>query len=108
MFSLFILLYAIILYNIYDIVVNDLCFSMLINAGDVTGKGQIPYGDLAKLGCVITGLPRGIAFKQPSQYSSSELQQVFNCIDNIKFLEVPEFTDQDVIVEQEIITSEHE
>ena len=77
--------------------------------GNTTGKGRIPYGDLAKLGCVITGLPHGMDLKQPNQYSSSELRQLYDCIENIKFLEIPDFTDQEVVIEQEeIITSEHE
>lgn len=76
-------------------------------AGDITGKGQIPYGDLAQLGCVITGLPQGMDLKQPNQYSSSELRLLYNCIDNVKFLEIPDLTDQE-IEQEEVIASEHE
>ena len=58
---------------------------------------------------VITGLPRGMDLKQPNQYSSSELRLLYNCIDNVKFLEIPDLTDQDVAIEQEeVTTSEHE
>ena len=47
--------------------------------------------------------------KQPNQYSSSELLLLYNCIDNVKFLEILDLTGQDVAIEQEeIITSEHE
>ena len=77
----------------------------MILAGEVTGRGRIPYGDLAKLGCVVTGLPHGLDLKQPSQYSSSELWLLHSCIDNVKFLEIPDLTDQEVIEQDEIVLS---
>lgn len=58
--------------------------------GNVTGKGRIPYGDLTKLGCFVSGLPQGIEFKQPKLYSSSELWKLFDSIDNVKFLAISE------------------
>lgn len=61
-------------------------------AGEITGKGRIPYGDLSKLGCVVTGLPQGLEFKQPKQYSSSELRRLLDSMDKIKFLEIPDFS----------------
>ena len=45
--------------------------------------------------------------KQPNQYSSSELRLLYNCIDNVKFLEIPDLTDQE-IEQEEVIASEHE
>lgn len=70
--------------------------------GDATGKGRVPYGDLSKLGCVITGLPPGIELKQPNQYSSSELQLLHKSIDRVKFLEIPDLSGQVVVAEQDI------
>ena len=58
--------------------------------GNITGKGRIPYGDLTKLGCFVSGLPQGIEFKQPKQYSSSELRKLFDNIDHVKFITISE------------------
>ena len=43
------------------------CFRFKFDAaGEITGKGRIPYGDLSKLGCVVTGLPQGLELSSPS------------------------------------------
>lgn len=72
-----------------------------MHAGEITGKGRIPYGDLSKLGCVITGLPQGLEFKQPKQYSSSELRRILDSMDKIKFLEIPDFSGENDFVQRE-------
>ncbi|XP_019852225.1 PREDICTED: uncharacterized protein LOC109582074 [Amphimedon queenslandica] len=55
---------------------------------EATGKGRIPYGKLNELGCHVTGLPEGISFKQPSQYSFSDLRTVCNSLSDIKFMKI--------------------
>ena len=60
---------------------------------------------MANIGCVITGLPQGMDLKQPSHYSSSELRLLHNCIDNVKFMEIPDLTDQ-VIEQEETVLSQ--
>lgn len=57
---------------------------------EATGKGRIPNGNLSELGCHVTGLPEGISFKQPSQYSYSDLRTVCNSLRNIKFMKIAE------------------
>lgn len=62
-------------------------FSFIL--GEVTGKGRIPYSDMSRLGCIVTGLPDGIDFKQPKEYSSEELRKIHSSLDNIKFVITP-------------------
>ena len=38
----------------------------------------------------MSGLPQGIEFKQPNQYSSSELRKLFDSIYDVKFLAISE------------------
>lgn len=67
-------------------------FDFFQSTGNLTGKGRIPYGNLAKLGCIVAGLPQGIELKQPKLYSSSELRKMFDKIDAIKFLPISNFS----------------
>ncbi len=59
---------------------------ILYTVGEATGKGRIPYGQVNELGCIVTGLPQGIEFKQPNQYLSSELRLIINNLDTVQFL----------------------
>lgn len=44
---------------------------------------------MSRLGCIVTGLPDGIDFKQPKEYSSEELRKIHSSLDNIKFVITP-------------------
>ncbi len=77
------------------------------NTGDVTGIGRIPYGNLSKLGCIISGLPEGIEFKQPKEYSSCELRMIFNCLNKITFHKIADNNVENITIERDE-TIEHE
>ena len=72
--------------SVYCCTDTTLYISCLIGA--LTGKGRILYGDLTILVCIVSRLPQGIQFKQPKQYTSSELRRVYDNIDSIKFVAI--------------------
>ena len=74
-------------------------------AGEVTGKGRIPYSHISHLDCIVTGLPEGVIFKQPKEYNAEDLRKMYNGLDNIKFLSIPPI-EPDIVSEQTITSSQ--